>query len=76
MKPEMEEVACQICGQEFEVEKYGQGPCPKCGTEVLYDNDVYRLALSQEQIEVLKNHALQRRVRPPAEASEAEQETP
>ncbi len=47
---------CEICNTEFEVDTYGDGACPNCGTRYLYDEG-QQLDLSDEQKEVLRQFA-------------------
>ncbi len=49
-------VICDLCGTEQEVESYGDYKCSTCGQEHCYDNDCYRIMLTEEQEEVLRQH--------------------
>ena len=49
----MDETLCDICGEYFKIERYGEGKCPVCGAEYQY-NEGYSLILSDSQREILK----------------------
>lgn len=49
-------VTCDLCGTEQEVESYEGYKCSNCGQEHCYDNDCYRIMLTEEQEEVLRQH--------------------
>ena len=37
---------------------YSSFKCPTCGQEYVYDNDVYRIELTQRQIELLRRKTI------------------
>jgi len=46
-------VVCFICGKTYRGVKYGDSRCPHCGQEHVYDNDVYRVELTERQRRLL-----------------------
>ena len=50
----MKDIAyCDICKAHFDISKYGEGVCPKCGQKYAYDEG-YFICLTDKQIEILK----------------------
>ena len=48
-------IKCEICGYEWRhKENYGNTVCPKCGQCYVYDNDCYRIILTESQTKTLK----------------------
>ena len=44
---------CIICGEEFEIDLYGDGNCPNCGQRYEYEEH-YQIVLSKSQVALLK----------------------
>jgi predicted RNA-binding Zn-ribbon protein involved in translation (DUF1610 family) len=47
-EPKTDRMVCEICDAEFRIEAYGDGACPHCGQQYVYDEG-YALKLSDEQ---------------------------
>lgn len=47
---------CAVCETEFEIDKYGEGVCPKCNQVYSYDEG-YSLILTEEQRQLLLEHS-------------------
>lgn len=48
-------IKCWVCDRVFKIEDYGEGVCPNCGQEYVYDEG-YRINLTTNQFRLLKNN--------------------
>jgi predicted RNA-binding Zn-ribbon protein involved in translation (DUF1610 family) len=49
-------IKCEICNEVWVIDSYGNATCPKCGQKYIYDNDCYRIELTEEQRCILRNN--------------------
>ncbi len=50
----MEDMKCDICNSEFTIDTYGDGVCPKCSQEYIYEEG-HMIVLNDEQKQLLRD---------------------
>ena len=49
---------CEICGHKNNIKSYENYICSGCGQGYLYDNDCYRIDLTEEQLGLLREDGI------------------